>query len=158
MIAPMPRFSLPLGVLVIAVLVGCGSRPPPGIHTDYEIPANYTGWVTIVFGVSGAPPLPVRGGTRQVHVAAAGNLATATPQITGVVVNRFYFVDAAGARTTIPWPESTPGTDPATVDRAYPQPVILRLVTGDTTTNGHRTAFEQFYVGRGPAGDPPGVP
>lgn len=158
MITPMPRSTWPLLVLAIAVLFGCGERSRAGLHTDYEIPAAYTGWVTIVFGVDGATALPVRDGVRQIHVAASGNLATSTPQVKGVVHNRFYFVDAAGARTPIPWPESTPGTDLATVDHAYPQPVILRLVTGDTTTNGHRTAFEQFYVGPGPAGDPPGLP
>lgn len=155
----MRRRGLPLVIIAILGFAGCGGeRGPPVIATDYELPAGYTGWVTIQFAVAGAPPLASRDGVRQVVVPASGILATATPQRRGVVKNRFYYVDDARQRTPIEWPESRYGADPQTADRTFARPVVLRLVTGDATVAGRRDVFEQFYVGRGPAGDPPGPP
>ena len=154
----MHRRVLPRLVVAILWFAGCGDRTRSVIATDYQIPAGYTGWVTVEFSVAEAAPLVSRDGVRQIRVSASGTLATATPQQRGIVHNRFFFVDDAGHTTAIEWPESMHGADPQTANRTHDQPVILRLVTGDATEGNRRRTFEQFYVGRGPSGEPPGVP
>jgi hypothetical protein len=144
-------------LLALAALA-CAPAPSRGHHvapTRYDIPAGFTGWVTVEYGVAGAPPLPVEQGTRVITVPASGRVVTSTPQDLGIVHNEFFFVAPDGTRTEI---VDADLVAPNAAHRAHPEPVISGFNTG-TRPDGARTrTFEGFHVGRGPAGDPPRWP
>lgn len=145
-------------VTTILVLAGCqggSARVPP---TSYEIPQGFTGWVVVEFAVPGAPALPDDHGVRLIRVPAGGVVRTSSPQQVGRLDNRFYFVDAAGARAPIDEPEARPGAAPDEAARRHDRPVVLGFETGDITDAAGHRVFERFYVGPGPAGQPPRAP
>ena len=121
----------------------------------YLIPAGFTGWVTIELSVLGAPPLPHEDGARVITVPPSGKVMTSSPQEIGIVDHRFFIVVATGARTPIDEPEATYDADPDAASKAYDRPVVLGFQTGDATDQTGRHVFERFYVGPGPAGEPP---
>ena len=124
----------------------------------YLIPAGFTGWVTIELAVAGAPPLPRAGAARVAAVPPDGRLRTASAQELGIVEHQFWFVGAEGTRAPIDEPEAQHGAAPNAAWMAYDRPVVLGFHTGDATDATGRHMFERFYIGAGPAGDPPGWP
>jgi hypothetical protein len=133
-----------------------GARVTPCI---YLIPEGFTGWVTIELAVAGAPPLSREGGARLIAVPPSGRLKTSSPQELGIIDDHeFWFVDAHGVRTRIDHPETHHGADPNAAWKAYRHPVVLSFCTGEALDTDGRHVFERFYIGAGPAGDPPGWP
>lgn len=124
----------------------------------YLIPQGFSGWVTLELAVAGAAPLPREAGARLIAVPPDGTLRTASPQEIGIIDHEFWFVDAEGTRTPIDEPESRYDADPNAAWRRHDRPVVLGFHTGDATDDAGRHVFERFYVGAGPAGDPPGWP
>ncbi len=127
---------------------------PPTTPCVYLIPAGFTGWVTIEFGVAGAPPLAREGDARRIDVPASGRVQTSSAQELGIVGGAaYYFVDAAGARTPIDAPELRYGAAPDEAYRAHDRVVVLANNVGSTTSELGRTYYERFYVGTGPVPD-----
>jgi hypothetical protein len=134
----------------LASLLGCGGGPrvTPSI---YLVPDGFSGWVMIEFEVAGAPPLPSEDGQRLFIVPRDGTLQTSSPQELGrIVKERYYFLGSDGRRTPIPKP-----ADPNAAYAAHPEPRILGSATRIETGDGQDRLFDLFYVGHGPAGDPP---
>jgi hypothetical protein len=120
----------------------------------YLIPAGFTGWVTIEYGVAGAPPLAHEGEARCIDVPASGRVETSSAQELGIVGGRtYYFVDAAGARTPIDEPEARYGAAPDEAYRAHDHVVVLANRAGATTDASGRHYHDRFYVGTGPVDD-----
>jgi len=124
----------------------------------YLIPEGFTGWVTIELAVAGAPPLPREREARLIAVPPSGRVRTSSPQELGIVDHQFWFVDPRGRRTAIDEPESHHGADPNAAWQTHPHPVVLGFCTGEALDASGRHLFERFYIGAGPAGDPPGWP
>lgn len=124
----------------------------------YLIPKGFSGWVTIELAVAGAAPLPREAGARLIAVPPDGTLRTASAQELGIIDHQFWFVDAEGMRTPIEEPEARYGADPNAAWMEHDRPVVLGFHTGDATDDTGEHVFERFYVGAGPAGDPPGWP
>jgi len=141
-------------IALLLLLVACDRRPraAPAI---YEIPDDYTGWVIVEYAVPGAPALPEQRGERVIRLPESGKLRTSSPQTTGIVHNRFYFVDGTGTRTPIVDRERTTGAAPGEAARSHDRPVVLGFETGVAIDASGRRAFDRFYVGPGPAGAPP---
>jgi hypothetical protein len=145
-------------VATIIVLVACHREPKHATPAIYEIPNGFTGWVTVEYGVSSTAALPEDRGARVIRVPPDGKLRTSSPQELGIVDHRFYFVDGAGKRTPIEDREAAPGAAPDEAAKPHDHPVVLGFETGDATdATGHRV-FERFYVGAGPASQPPDWP
>jgi hypothetical protein len=132
-----------------------GGRVTPCV---YLIPEGFAGWVTIELAVAGAPPLPREGRARLIAVPPSGLLRTSSPQELGIIEHEFWFVDALGVRTRIDQPETQYRADPNAAWKAYSHPVVLGFCTGDARDANGKHLFERFYIGAGPAGDPPGWP
>jgi hypothetical protein len=146
--------TIVLAGCLAAGLAGCHREPrvPP---TSYEIPQGFSGWVTVEFSVADAAALPDDHGTRLIRIPASGALRTSSPQEIGILDNHFYFVDPAGARTPIDDAEARHGAAPDEPTRRHDHPVVLGFHTGDASGATGRRVFERFYVGTGPAGEPP---
>lgn len=145
-------------VTAVIVLVACHREPRHAPPAVYLLPEGFTGWVTVEYASPGAAALPEEHGARIIHVPADGKLRTSSPQELGIVDNRFYFVDGAGARTPIAEPEAAHGTPPDEASKRHDHAVVLGFETGDATDQTGRHVFERFYVGVGPAGEPPRWP
>lgn len=145
-------------VTTVIVLIACHREPKRAIPAVYELPEGFTGWVTVEYASPGAAALPEDHGTRIVRVPADGTLRTSSPQALGIVDNRFYFMDGAGKRTPIAEPEAAHGAPPDEASKRHEHAVVLGFETGDATDQAGHHVFERFYVGVGPAGEPPGRP
>lgn len=121
----------------------------------YLIADGFTGWVTVEYAVKGAPPLPVKDGKRIITVPKSGIVRTSSPQEFGVINLRFYYVDGEAKRAPIAWPASKHGADPNAASQRHPAAVVLGFTTGDAKLETGVHVFERFYVGRGPAPEPP---
>ncbi|HEX2687258.1 MAG TPA: hypothetical protein VHN14_11595 [Kofleriaceae bacterium] len=143
-------------VATIIVLCACHQEPKHAIPTIYELPNGFTGWVTVEYAVPAAAALPEERGARVIRIPPDARLQTSSPQWLGIVDNRFYFVDGTGRRTPIDDREATPDAAPNEAGKSHDHPVVLRFETGDMTDATGRHVFERFYVGLGPAGEPPG--
>jgi hypothetical protein len=64
---------------VAAIPIRDAIRDSQGRRREYLLPAGYTGWCTVEYGVPGAPPLSYRGGATIVSIPADGYLATSSP-------------------------------------------------------------------------------
>ena len=137
------------------LLVSCGERQTRVTPAVYLISEGVTGWVTIEYAVDGAAVFPLQDGARVISVPKAGRVQTSSPQEVGTISLRFYSVDAEARRTPIEWPAGEHGGGIDAASQTYPAPVILEFHTGTATDEVGRHVFEQFYVGRGPATDPP---
>jgi hypothetical protein len=68
---------------VLGLLVSCGKSGPSG-HLVIEVPAGYSGTVTVQLGVVGARPLRKEGDIYVIAVPADGRVATSTTLSEGV--------------------------------------------------------------------------
>lgn len=118
----------------------------------YDLPAGFTGWIVVRFAVEGAPPLPIEEARRVFRIPAGGYLETSSPQEAGILDHAYAYVDAAGRRTPL---ENLGLRAPGAAYVAHPAVVVCGYNTGDRVVGGERRWYEGFYVGRGPAGDPP---
>jgi hypothetical protein len=57
---------------------------------DYYLPEDFSGWISVVHSVPGAPPLQVKDGALQVPIPPSGYLETLTPLEQGWSRNRFF--------------------------------------------------------------------
>jgi hypothetical protein len=56
------------------------------------VPDGYKGWVSVAYGVDGAPPLPVEDGHRVFRYDARGKLETSSEYAEGWGVDDFFYV------------------------------------------------------------------
>lgn len=71
-------------------------------NKDFYLSEGFSGWVTIRYGVPGAPQLVEKDGVLQIKIPADGNLLTATPFVDGWSRDRFFRYDSTGKTTEIP--------------------------------------------------------
>src|SRR5688500_17452886 len=64
---------------------------------EYQVPTAFTGWITIRYGVPGAPPLPFDAGTYTFRIPASGILETSSPRFNGRHTARYFRADRGGA-------------------------------------------------------------
>jgi len=102
-------------------------RPPDRIL----IPAGYTGWIRVDFGVNDAPPLPREQRILLIQLSPDGTLKTSTERPTGFGRDDYFYVSATGRS-----PLSTSGVCKGGM--------IWGLETG---TLENRRTFERFFVG-----------
>jgi hypothetical protein len=155
------RLLAPLVVTSLALLQGacieCKERRMPKVTPSiYLIPEGFTGWVTIEYEVADAPPLPFEDGHRLFIIPRSGRLETSSPQELGRIVReRYYYVHADGRRTPIRRPELEYNAEPNSAYKQHPEVVILGSVVRVSRREDREHHLDLFYVGRGPAGDPP---
>lgn len=146
-----------LAFLLFAGIVGCGkSHTTPVV---YEIPVSFSGWVVIEYEVASAPPLPKVGDELVVVVPLHGYVATSSRQELGILHERFVAVDPEGRRTPLVDASRDRVTGPDAANRTYPEPIVCCRHHGVSRfEDGPERKFAGFYVGRGPAGEPPDWP
>jgi hypothetical protein len=77
----------------------CG---PPERRREYLLPAGYTGWCMVEYGVPDAPPLSYRGGATIVTIPAGGYLATSSvADLRPGDGNYYFYVSPGGARDSV---------------------------------------------------------
>lgn len=99
---------------------------------SYELPAGYSGWVFVGYGVPACPPLPEVGGEHVLRVPLTGRLCTSSPMNKGFV--RITFYERTGAERVIIPQAGSPETR-----RVWSQ------MTGEGGINNYRT--RAFFVG-----------
>ena len=146
-----------LAFVLFAGILGCGK--PDTTPVVYEIPASFSGWVVIEYEVPSAPPLPKVGKELVVVVPPDGYLATSSRQELGILHERFVAVDAGGRRTPLVDASADRVTGPGAREQTFPDPIVCCRHHGVSQfEDGPVRKFAGFYVGRGPAGDPPDWP
>jgi len=69
----------------------------------FLIPVGYTGWITVNYRVTNAPPLPIEDGHYLLVISPTGDLNTSSDMDDGVSNNDDYFAyKADGTRTSLP--------------------------------------------------------
>ncbi|HTM22398.1 MAG TPA: hypothetical protein VL172_17880 [Kofleriaceae bacterium] len=132
----------------LAVATGGLCNRPPGPPIVYEVPDGFEGWVTIEYGVPGAPPLAREDGSDVVRVPADGKVATSSKYIGWRRGHEYWRVGAGGARTPLPLSRDV------NVDQ-FPEVTVSGL-----STYHSRYTTDLFHVGRTAdrAGKPAFVP
>jgi DNA-binding PadR family transcriptional regulator len=93
-----------VGVAGIVLAVGLASwialtlRGSSHPASCFLIPEGYVGWVKVEFGVPGAPPLPMEGGTYVVRFSPSGFLKTSTPEQSSGGRDSYYYYSDSGTR------------------------------------------------------------
>ncbi len=131
--------------LLVSFLLSITGCPEHGDALRFEIPASYEGWVTLRYGVAGAPALAKDGATWVVVVSPTGQVVTSSKPKDGVGPAEFFAVD--GDQKThldkqVGWKE----------DMTWDHTVAC-CFTGAPEKDGVRT--RRFYVGHGPPGKSP---
>ena len=88
--------------VIVAMLVGAlllvrAARMPQ----THLVPDGYTGWVSVAYGVEGAPPLPVEDGYHVFRYDAQGELETSSEYEEGWGVDDYFYV-AGETRQLLP--------------------------------------------------------
>ena len=74
---------------VCVCFVGCVKQRTP---SAYEIPEGFVGWVTIDYGQSDAPALPLKDDRRIFLISPDGHLATSSRILYGMSVNTYEYI------------------------------------------------------------------
>jgi hypothetical protein len=98
------------------------------------IPAGYTGWARIDFGVQDAPPLPREDRATLIVLPPEATLRTSSPHAAGVAGDEFFYV--SGTTRT---PLSTSGVCKGGM--------IWGVATGTEPGNNAAVLSEKFFVG-----------
>ncbi len=73
---------------------------------EYHVPGGFSGWITIKYGVPGAPPLPFVSnqivGTYTLRIPSSGTLETSSP-VPGARPTGRYFRSERGGSVLIAW-------------------------------------------------------
>ena len=124
------------GALVLCLgvaLFGCSS----GRQERWIIPAGYTGWLRLDYGVWGAPPLPLNHGQYEVRMSRSGRLQTSTINISPIDDNGYYSAEASGLKQLVfKWP--------------YPKGYAIQNVYGNGVLNAKgkpEIHFECVFAG-----------
>jgi hypothetical protein len=134
-------------VLLVAFLA-CAADPP----LLYVLEDDYAGWVTVEVGAPGVPEAPVADGWRQVEVKA-GHARTGS----GFGGGPARFATEGGAPLTL-LEDRGVGYDEALQVTREATFVCCRTNARVVVEGRSARTFERFYVGRGPAGEPPPWP
>ncbi|GAB4407098.1 MAG: hypothetical protein OHK0039_09290 [Bacteroidia bacterium] len=141
-------------------------------NRDFYIPQDYAGWISVRYGVPGAPALPLTDGVQQLHISDSGYLETSTPLKVGWRRDRYFWYDSTGTPTPIPSHQTIDGETrlyvhrheyfarsyeyllpslPAGTDTLLPDGTRIRLDTPGQVdyTPGTKT-LEYFYLSRQP--------
>ena len=82
------RVPLLLASIVCAMITsGCVTRE------EFQIPADYVGWVSVEYENPDCPALPTSGGKRIINIPPSGTLCTSTPSPLATRWVRTYYVD-----------------------------------------------------------------
>ena len=127
--------------ILVALALGC-SRAPKPTPEAYVLPAGYTGWVLVEYDLDDAPPLEVIDGRRQLHVPQSGTLRTSSMLEVGRI-------DQVFSQGGSPVPFSADLVEP--IDTT----AVCCLYTGHQTDSRGRRSYQVFYIGLGPATEPP---
>ena len=135
--------------MLLAFAIGCGSPEP----MTYVVPTDYEGWVGVEFAVPGLDPAPLEAGVRVLRIDASGHARTGSALRAG----KLGYADAGGRSLSVLEDDGV-GYDAAhAVTRDAPFACCRTNGTAQAGDAPERT-FERFYVGRGPAGEPPALP
>jgi len=100
------------GVLVIFTLLAAGISLYKGYlgkPIKYVIPESYQGWVTVIYGKVGCPPLEESGIFVIIPVDETGNGCTSTPILKGWRYTKYVQVSNDGNHTNLEWDRSSTG-------------------------------------------------
>jgi hypothetical protein len=135
--------------ILLAFATGCGSPEP----MTFVVPTDYEGWVVVELAIPGLDPAPLEAGVRVMRIDASGRAKTGSPLRAG----KLRYADAGGRSLSV-LEDNGVGYDAAhAVTRAAPFACCRTNGTTQAEDAPERT-FERFYVGRGPAGEPPALP
>jgi hypothetical protein len=123
------RFGRMLLLMPVLGVLGC--QDPGRQPLLYEIPAGYTGWVSVQFYRPDCPALPAEGDRQLIRVPRNGQLCTSSALGFGDAKDDYFFVDEAGRRTEAR-------------DRIHREHVALEGAAGSPTG---KQIFERFFVG-----------
>jgi hypothetical protein len=141
-----------LATVIVAMFVGVGialrSARKSQVHL---IPDGYTGWVSVAYGVKGAPPLSVEDGHQVLRYDDEGKLETSTPFEEGWSVDAFYY-DRGDTRQ--PLRQLPPGFD-GRIWGSYTSSTFVRRVQGKLVRQGVSAGFfvgteQEYLASRGP--------
>jgi hypothetical protein len=124
-------FSLAI-VVGVAAWVGLATRSSPRRSLQFLIPENYTGWVRVEFGVSGAKSLPIQSGQGVVKFSASGVLTTSSPAQYGWAKDFYFYYSDAGLR-----PLPTSGA----------RRMIWGKIIAEESAASAKKTYEEFFVG-----------
>ncbi len=91
------------GVVAIVALAGvlgtwaAALRLGPQTAFELRVPSGVTGWITVKYGVAGAPPLPVIRGAWIFPIPLDGFLETSTARPAGRHTSRYFRTERGGA-------------------------------------------------------------
>jgi hypothetical protein len=135
-------------VILLLGYLACNKRP----NRDIYIPRSYEGWVSIRYGVPGAPAIDQADGVEQVAIPDSGALETSDPLHTGWRRTR-YFWTGDGDTTLIPAmveQDRQPYLyihDLRQLSRTW-EYVAISLQPGQDTTFWDKTRIEKSRYGR----------
>src|ERR1700685_4464402 len=127
-----------VGVFTVAVIVGVAAwvnvatRSSPRRSLQFLIPENYTGWVRVEFGVSGAKALPIESAQGVAKFPASGVLTTSSPAQYGWAKDFYFYYSDAGLR---PLPSSGAGR------------MIWGKINAEESAGSGKREYEEFFVG-----------
>ena len=127
-----------VGVFTVAVIIGVvawvslATRNSPRRSLQFLIPENYTGWVRVEFGVSGAKALPIQSGQAVAKFPASGILTTSSPAQYGWAKDFYFYYSDAGLR---PLPSSGAGR------------MIWGKINAEEAGASGKRDYEEFFVG-----------
>jgi Family of unknown function (DUF6843) len=139
------RVAVVLGLLFA---LGCGG---PKVAWTWVVPDGFDGWVTVQWGVDGAPPLPAVDGRQVGTIPPDGRLATSSPFVAGILDQRV--VTRSGQ--ALPWlDQETRCAGAECTDHTAATPFFCCGSTFVDNADGNSRTWWTFYVGKGPAGIP----
>ena len=127
------------------------------IQRDLVLPNDHAGWVVIEYGVDGGHTPSIIDGREQIPFPASGRLQLSTPYNSGVLDDRFR-LERGDIIGTLSGDRLS-----RTEEHAVTRPIPF-VCCGGTRTHKDVSAgipqrvFDYFYVGTGPAGEPPAIP
>ena len=148
--------SIALALLIVGMFAGTWVFVRQARESQtHLIPDGYTGWVSVSFGVKGAPPLPREDGRLLFRYDAQGNLETSTQYEEGWSMDGYYYV-AGDTRT--PLRQRPTGFD-GQIWGNYTSSSMVSGVGGGTIRTGVSTGFfvgteEQYREAGRPSGFP----
>lgn len=119
-------------IVSVAAWVSVATRSSPRRSLQFLIPENYTGWVRVEFGVSGAKSLPIEAGQAVAKFPVSGVLSTSSPAQYGWAKDFYFYYSDAGVR---PLPSSGPGR------------MIWGKINAEESAGSGKREYEEFFVG-----------
>jgi Family of unknown function (DUF6843) len=124
------RVAFILGLSLVVLSLSCEKRRTPNA---YELPKDFTGWVTIRYEKPNAPPLEKINGYYPVRINDSGIFETSSRMAMGMASDEYYWYD--GARKII-LPQSSDSNTTRIHAHTYGSADVTNFVKTDTLPVG----------------------